>query len=102
MVETYVSKLMRWMVVLLGVHVGLETCVASAAERSSDPLLVVTDTGALRGAAGVGLRRAASMTRCSTPALFQWRIRAQRPDRDQSSQRPKNRNHLSVPGGLQR
>ena len=56
MVEICISKLMRWMVAVLGVLVGLGTCVASAAEGSSDPLLVVTDTGALRGASGVGVR----------------------------------------------
>jgi para-nitrobenzyl esterase len=49
------SKLIRWMMVFAAL-IGVETCAASAAEGLSDPLRVVTDTGALRGAAGAGVR----------------------------------------------
>lgn len=49
------TKSMRAMTAVLGVLVGLETFLASAHERASDPLDVNTDTGVLHGAQGAGV-----------------------------------------------
>ena len=50
------TKSILWMTAILLALTGLQPWVASAGETSTDPLRIVTETGALRGAAGAGVR----------------------------------------------